>query len=73
MGGLGVGAFIGLIYLYSFQYTGTGLDPFKPTFFYLINNSFKGLWVYWVGCISGGLLGGIVGSTFLTETVYERK
>ena len=70
---MGFGAYIGLIYLFSFKKTGTGLDPFKPTFFYLLNNKFNGLWVFWIGTILGGILGGIVGSTFLTETPYDRK
>lgn len=73
MGGLGVGTYIGLIYLFSFKKTGTGLDPIKPTVFYLINNQFGGLWVYWIGTLLGGLLGGIVGNTFLTESAFDRK
>ncbi|XP_043229130.1 aquaporin-like [Amphibalanus amphitrite] len=63
---LSIGLAYGLGVLFAFQRTGACLNPARALGPALVNNVWRDHWVYWVGTLFGGLLGG-----FTYEFVHD--
>lgn len=71
--GLGIGAVVFVDTLFLYGKTGCSLNPLRNLAYALIGNNYNNLYVFLIGPLVGGALGGLMGSAFLTESADQMK
>ena len=71
--GMGIGAVIFVDTLFLYGKTGCSLNPLRSLAYAIIGSKFTGLYVFIIGPLVGGVLGCLVGNSFLSEKAEQTK